>query len=256
MANFTDPIKAAFGRYLQAFYDQLVADTPALAEYAARGFSKSAVWAPGRMVDQVEDMLAAWRKNDTSGSARATPYLPILIVAMAKDYVPAPSEFGRPLADAVDVMLPDDAKQRVFRMRAVTADVRCQIAVCAPEDSTARSLAMQLNLFAQALGNRRFFASYRLLGHDEMWPVVIELPDLQAINNPSEVKNMTILTVDIQMRATIPLLSHPKAGAPNDGKGAGTEDDPSGYLVVVQSDGATAPMPALVLPSNWAVGAP
>lgn len=253
MANFTDPIKAAFGRYLQSFYGQLVADTPALAEYAARGFAKSAVWAPGRMVDQVEDMLASWRKNDTAGAARATPYLPVMIVAMAKDYVPAPSDYARPLADAVDVMIPGDAKQRVFRMRAVTADIRCQVAICAPEESTARSIAMQLSLFAQSLENRRFNALYRLVGLDEGWPVVLELPDLQAISNPSEVKNLTVLTVDIQMRATVPLLTAPAGAAPNDGKGSGSLDDPSGYLVVKRADGTTAPTPQANA-STWTRG--
>ena len=252
MANFTDPIKAAFGRYLEKFYNQLVADTPALAEYAARGFAKSAVWAPGRMVDQVEDMLVAWRKNDTSGSARATPYLPVIIAAMSKDYIPAPADFSRPLADAVDVMLPNDPKGRVFLMRSVSADIRAQIAIFAPEDATARSIAMQLNLFTQSLENRRFSAVFKLLGLDERWPVVLELPDLQAINNPSDVKNLTILTVDIQMRATIPLLSYPKGTAPNDGKGSGTPDDPNGYLVVEQADGMTAPT-AQAMPGQWTV---
>ena len=57
MANFTTPIRVAFGRYLQGFHRMLIADTPALAEYAARPFAKAAVWAPGRMVDQVDDMM-------------------------------------------------------------------------------------------------------------------------------------------------------------------------------------------------------
>lgn len=253
MANFTDPIKAAFGRYLAGFYAQLVADTPALAEYAARGFSKAAVWAPGRMIDQVEDMLAAWRKNDTSGSARATPYLPIMIAAMSKDYAPAPADFSRPIANAIDVMLPDDPKGRVFQMRAVTADIRCQIAIAAPEDATARSLAMQLSLYAQAVENRRFYAVYRLAGLDENWPVVLELPDLQGISNPTDVKNLTLLTVDLQMRATIPLLSYPKGTAPNDGQGDGTAEDPNGYLVVVRADGTNAPAPG-ANETSWTVG--
>ena len=256
MANFTDPIKAAFGRYLEAFYNQLIADTPAMAEYAARGFSKSAVWAPGRMVDQVEDMLAAWRKNDTSGAARATPYLPIMIAAMAKDFIPAPSDFSRGLADYADVMIPGDGKERLFHMRAVVADIRTQVAICAPDDSTARSIAMQLHLWASAMPNRRFNATYRMAGFDESWPVVLELPDLQSINNPSEVKNLTILTVDLQMRATVPMLSYPKDTAPNDGNGSDTPDDPNGYLVVVRGDGTNAPGPDAPMPTHWTVGEP
>lgn len=256
MANFTDPIKAAFGRYLQGFYSQLVADTPALAEFAARGFAKSAVWAPGRMVDQVEEMLASWRKNDTAQAARPTPYLPVMIAAMAKDYVPAPPDYSRGLADPIDVMLPNDPLGRVFKMRAVVADVRTQVAIAAPEDSTARSIAMQLQLYASALPNRRFYASYPLAGLDENWPVVLELPDLQAINSPTEVKNLTLLTADIQMRATVPLLSYPKGAEPSDGQGAGTADDPHGYLVVVRADGTNAPNAGAPAPTTWTVGGP
>jgi hypothetical protein len=84
--------------------------------------------------------------------------------------------------------------------------------------------------------------------------VVLELPDLQAINNPSEAKNLTILTVDLQMRATIPLLSYPKGATPNDGQGTDTADDPSGYLVAVRVDGMTAPVPEAPMPTRWTVG--
>ena len=76
MANFTNPVKEAFGRFLQDFHAQIIPDTKALAEFTTRDFSKSAVWAPGRMIDQVMEMLDSWRKNDTSMQARATPFMP------------------------------------------------------------------------------------------------------------------------------------------------------------------------------------
>lgn len=234
---FTDPVKAGLGRYLARFHAQLLADTPAMREFVARPFDKACAWAPGRMIDQANDMLDAWRKNDTSQAAQGTPMLPVMLVAVSKDFMPSPPDFTRGLSDAyLPVMIPGDAKNRVFYMRAVVADIRTQVAIFAPEEATAKSIAMQLHLFASALPNRRFNASYRLSGVDDVWPVVLELPDLNAVASPTEVKNLTILTVDIQLRATIPMLVRPTADQA-DGKGTGTEVDPDGFLVVEEAQG-------------------
>lgn len=238
---FTDPVKAGFGRYLQRFHAQLIADTPAMREFVARPFQDSCTWAPGRMIDQATDMLESWRKNDNSGVSQGTPRLPVMIAAISKDFMPAPPDFTRGLSDAyLPVMIPGDVKNRVFYMRAVVADIRTQVAIFAPEEGTARSIAMQLHLFATALPNRRFDATYRLSGVEDQWPVVLELPDLNAVSTPTEVKNLTILTVDIQLRATIPMLTRPTP-AEADRKGTGTEADPDGYLVVEEARGAAWP---------------
>lgn len=237
MANFTEPIKSAFGRYLQGFHTMLIADTPAMAEYAARPFSKSAVWAPGRMIDQVEDMLASWRKNDTSREARATPYLPIIIAACSKDYMPATPDWTRQSADPVDVMIPGDAQERVFKMRVAFSEVRVQVAVFAPEEATARSIAMQLQLYASAIERRRIYAEYPLAGVATKWPFIWKEPDVNAIAMPQEVKSLTVLTVDFNGVASVPLLMAPRTGdTDSDQKGAGTYADPHGYLVVDQVD--------------------
>jgi hypothetical protein len=242
MANFTDPIKAAFGRYLQGFHAMLIADTPAMTEYAARAFSKSAVWAPGRMVDQVEEMIASWRKNDTSGEARATPYLPIIIAAVSKDYMPAMPDWTRQAADPVDVMIPGDAKNRVFKMRTAFAEIRVQVAVAAAEEATARSIAMQLQLYSSAIERRRVYADYRLAGVNTKWPFVWKEPDVNAIAMPGDVKNLTVLTVDFNGVASVPMLSYPKSGdVDSDGQGTGSYADPDGYLTVQQADLASWP---------------
>jgi hypothetical protein len=152
MSNFTQPIQKAFGRYLQRFHADLMGDTQFVAEFAARDFAKCAVWAPGRMIDKAEDMLASWRKNDTAQAARATPYLPIMTAAMSKDYLPVTGDYSRQLGDPIMVTLPNDPKARVFSMRAVVSEVRVQVVIFAPEMSTAKSLALQLQLFASNMG--------------------------------------------------------------------------------------------------------
>lgn len=263
MSNFTDPIKAAFGRYLQEFHKLLIADTKAMAEFANRDFAKAAVWAPGRIIDQVEDMLASWRKNDTSQATQPKTQLPIMIACMGKDFVPAPPEFGRGLGDAVDVIIPTDPKERLFKMRVVVADIRTQVAIIAADDSTARSIALQLHAYTSAIGNRSFHTTYKLAGIDDHWPVMLEIPDLMAMSAPTEVKNLTMLVLDVTLRATVPLLTAPKAAEANDGQGTGANTDnpfepdydPSGYLVVTQANGFNFP-PRIGAPAMgvWTVG--
>lgn len=260
MSNFTDPIKAAFGAYLAGFHAQLMGDTRGVREFAARDFSKSVVLAPGRMIDAAEDLLATWRKNDTSQGAQPTPYLPIIIVAMAKDYVATGPEYGRTGAEPVDVTIPGDPKRRVFKMQAVTADIRTQLLIAAADEPTARSIALQFHAYTNQIGNRRFAATYRLAGFDEKWPVVFEQPDVMAPSMATDQKNLTILVCDLTMRPTVPLLRAPRASEANDGQGAGANQDdpfgdrydPSGYLVVTQALGASFP-PMLGAPSmgDW-----
>lgn len=230
--SFTDPVKAGFGRYLERFHAQLLADTPAMREFVGRPFASACVWAPGRMIDQANEMLESWRKNDTSQASQARTALPVMVASMSKDFMPAPPDFTRGMSDDfLPVMIPGDAKERVFYMRAVVADIRTQVAIFAPEEGTAKSIAMQMHLFASALPNRRFTSAYRLAGVNDQWPVVLELPDLNAVAAPTDVKNLTILTVDLQLRATIPMLVRPTPDLA-DGKGTGTEADPDGFLVV------------------------
>ena len=262
--NFTEPIQVAFGTYLEEWFENvLVADTPALAEYAGRAFKNAAVWAPGRMIDQVDDMLDSYRKNDNSQVTQPKTKLPILIVAMAKDFVPAPPEYGRGLGDYVDVMIPDDAKKRLFRMRVAVADVRMQIAIVAADSPSAKSLAMQLHLYMSAIENRVFYSTYKLAGFDEKWGCMLELPDIMAMNSPTQegVKNMTVLVLDVNFRATVPFLKAPKASQPNDGQGSGNTDNPfapdynpNGYLTVQEVHGKdTPPVPGAPPVLEWTV---
>ncbi len=254
MANFTTPIKEAFGRYLERFHAEVIGDTQFVTEFAARDFSRAAVWAPGRMIDQVEEMLGAWRKNDTSKTAKATPFLPIMIAAMSKDYMPVTADYSRSIADPVYVTLPGDAKNRVFKMRVVVSEVRAQIAIAGPDEATCKSIALQLQLFASRTMNRRFHSTYRLVGMNELWPVSLENPDITSVNMANDVKNLTVLAADFTMRATVPLLMGPKAtDIDADGKGTGTADDPDGFLTVQEVQGKAFPDFINAVPVGWTV---
>lgn len=230
------PLEIGFGGYMAAFYAQLVADTPAMAEYIARGLSTSIVWVPGRMIDSVEEMLSEWRKNDNdksdalpSGKPGMSSLLPVMLVAMSKDFTPSMQDWGAAVGSAVDVVNPDDPHQRNFKVRLSQNEYRTQVVIIAPEAHTGHSLAMQFHLWANGAGGRRFKHRHMHAGLPHDFPAVLEQIDLGGMDAKPEQKNLTILLVDINIRASIPLFQAPKASEANDGKPA-----PAGYPVVLE----------------------
>lgn len=231
------PIKTAFGEYMGRFYASIVPTTKALEPYVTRGLAKSIVWAPARMVDSAEEMLSSWQRNDTDSAPTQPANMPVIIVAMSKDYVPTGRDFTRQVADPIMGIIPGDTKERVFGIRAIAGDIRAQIAIFAHDEPTAHSIAAQFLLFLDTVDSRRFTARYTFAGQNMDWPVQVESPDSPAMSIQSDAKNLTILAVDVTLKAEIPLLDAPATGQPNDGKGTpGSASDPSGHPVVVQVD--------------------
>lgn len=226
------PVKAAFGEYMGGFYASIVPTTKALEGYVTRGLEKSVVWAPSRMIDAAEEMLSSWQRNDTDSAATKPANMPVIIVAMAKDYTPTGRDFTRQVAESVMVMIPGDDKERVFGVRAVAGDIRAQVCIFSHDEPSARSLAAQFLLFLDAVPNRRFTARYTFAGEPMDWPVQVESPDAPAMSIQTEAKNLTILAIDITLKAEIPLFDAPAEGQPNDGKGTPGTADPAGYPLV------------------------
>ncbi|MBT9495717.1 MAG: hypothetical protein IV103_00140, partial [Zoogloea sp.] len=65
------PVRIGFGGFMGLFYASFVPTTPALQQFTTRGLKKSILWAPARMIDAAEEMLAAWQKNDTDSATTA-----------------------------------------------------------------------------------------------------------------------------------------------------------------------------------------
>jgi hypothetical protein len=227
------PIKLGLSDYLSRFYSGLSATTKPLQEYTQRGLAKSIVWTPGRMIDSAEEMLAAWQRNDSDNAPSHPQKLPIILVAMAKDYTPSARDYTRQVADRQMVIIPDDPKERLFGLRYISADIRVQLAIFAADEPTARSLAAQFCLYIDAMHNRTFWATHHFAGLDHEWPVQLESSDTAAMSIANEAKNLTILALDINLHSSIPLFDHPSDEDPNDGKGTnGVLDDPHGYPTV------------------------
>lgn len=225
------PVKAGFGEFMGRYYASIVPNTGPLQGYVRRGLAKSIAWAPGRMVDAVEEMLSLYMRSDINNAKTKPAEMPAIIVAMAKDYMPTGRDYTRQVADKMMVVIPSDPKERVFGLRAAAGDIRVQIAVFATDEPSARSLAAQFLLFLDATPNRRFTATYSFAGQNMDWPVQIEAPDIPAQAIATEAKNLTVLAIDVTVHAEMPLFDAPAAGQPNDGKGEPGTDDPAGYPV-------------------------
>jgi hypothetical protein len=177
------------------------------------------MWAPARMVDAAEEMLSLYARANLDTGPTKPFAMPIVFVAMAKDYMPSGRDFTRAVADRMEVALPGDTKGRDFALRTVAADVRAQVVVAAQDEPTARSIAAQFVLYLDSTPGRRFTARYVFANENLDWPVVIESPDAQAINVPTDARNLTMLAIDVTLRATVPLLAGPNSAQANDGKG-------------------------------------
>lgn len=229
-----EPIKVGFGQYMVGFYNSLVPTTQSMPEFIGRGAAKAMAFAPSRMVDAAEEMLASWQRNDTDSSDTRPAKLPAVLVAMAQDYVPTGRDYTRQIADSMPTIIPADAKARAFGLRTVAGDIRAQILIVAADEPTARSIASQFHLFLDAVPNRRFHYSHTFAGATTDWPVQIEAPDSPAIAIKTDVKNIVMLAIDLILKAQIPLYDAPAVGQPNDGKGIPGTDDPAGYPLVNQ----------------------
>lgn len=229
------PVRIGFGGFMGSFYASLVPTTPALQRFVDRGLKKAIMWAPSRMVDSAEEMLSAWQKNDTNSAPTTPPEMPVILVAMAKDYMAAGRDFTRQVADSFPVVIPGDDKERVFGLRVAAGDIRAQIAIFSHESGTASSIASQFLMYLDTVHGRRFAARFTHAGVQSDWPVQVETPDVPFSNIQTDNKNITILVGDITLKASIPFYDAPKAGQPSDGQGTpGDSADPAGYPVVVE----------------------
>lgn len=237
-----EPVKVGLGEFMQGFYRELAPTTKPLQEFVNRGFHYCVAWAPTRMVDKVEDMLGAWQRNDTDQAPTRPPKLPVIIVAVAKDYSAVGRDFTTQISEPADVMFPDDPKSRYFQMKLIAGDVRAQLAICAADEATAKSLAAQFLLYLDHPSRRSFDANYRFAGLDHSYPAQIEAPDNPAMNIDTGTKNLSILAIDLTLKCTVPLFIAPKVGEPDDGKGVPGTDDPAGFRLVEQvaQDGRAA----------------
>jgi len=107
------------------------------------------------------------------------------------------------------------------------------MAIFAHDEPTARAIAAQWLLFTEGVANRGFASALSFSGMTHHWPVRIENPSTSVMNINTDAKNITLLSVDVMLKTSIPLFFAPKPGEPNDGKGdPDNPDDLAGFPLV------------------------
>lgn len=228
-----DPVKAAWGEYMQRFFAQVVPTNRQLERFVASPVGEVIWIAPGRMVDQAEEMLAKYRKKEVKKSATDAYQAPVMITGFARDYTPTGRDYTRQIADMEYIQFPEDPKERVFGIRVSAGDLRVQTCIFSQDEPSARSLAAQFCLFIDSVEGRRFKAKYSFAGFESEWPVQLDSPDTAAMLIPTGEKNMTILAIDLTLHCAVPFFYAPKSAEEADEKGSLDDpSDPPGFRTV------------------------
>lgn len=202
-----ESVKIAFGQYMGRYFHSIAPTTKPLKAFIERPLHEAIAFAPARMVDAAQEMLALWQKADFSGQpTKGYGKMPAIMCAIAKDYTATGRDYTRQIADAQPVFI--GKSEKAVWLRTIAADIRAQIAIFAMDEPSAHALAAQFALFVDATDNRRFFADYDFGDASNMrWPVQIETPEVFASSIATDAKNLSILTVDLTLKATVPLFS-------------------------------------------------
>ncbi len=190
----TRAVKEAAAHFMLQFFRQLVPNgNQAIAHFIERPDNKKLAIAPGRLVDQSEEMLAKWREKGANG---ARSPLPIFLMGFAKDYSSTGLEKGRSVA--LQKYTVQDDKGNFFYLRLDKHDQRVQVVLAAPDHETAFSLASQFKLYCSNYGNRHLFSITDYNGLNYGFPMQLE--DSQIFGAPqqiSEQDNLTVLVFDL-----------------------------------------------------------
>jgi hypothetical protein len=218
------PIKLAFAGYIKTWYNGLYGSTPSINEFIARGAGKSILFAPDRMIDDAEKVLELYRKANISTQGKNS-LLPVVLIAMARDWQPVAESFGHQVGDRQMVCLTEDADASIYGYRQAMGEVRTQVAIIASDSPTAKGLAAQLSMYIGAIANRRFYSKVTWGDYTLDMPVMIESPQVNWMDVKTGQENITILAGDIQLNCVFPFLDAPGDGEENDG----SSHNPPGY---------------------------
>ncbi|WP_085618864.1 MULTISPECIES: hypothetical protein [unclassified Pseudomonas] len=217
--------KEAFGWYMLKWFQGLYADTPALKEFKARPPAQAMQWAPSRMIDQAEAMLAQYRKNE-NGPKAATSKLPIVILATDDDFLGTGPDWGGQHTGFKRIQILDGGSW--YDHRQDMHDRRIQVVIFASDPDTAKSMAAQLSAYMQEPQHRYFDAMYQFGQYKVPSPMQLETKRIDWMRVNHDLKNIKILAGDVALKCIVPVFRAPGEGEQNDG----SDNIPPGYPVV------------------------
>ncbi|MCK2122109.1 hypothetical protein [Pseudomonas sp. PNPG3] len=220
-----DQLAAAWGQYMNRWFNELYANTKAVELYRAKPFSQAVMWAPSRMIDAAEDMLAAYRKN-VNGPDGANSMFPMVLMAVDTNYLGTGADFGGDHISRRLLQIEEGGSWYGYQHSML--DQRLQVVVFASEGASAKSLCAQLSAFIKRPSNRYLSATYKFGQYSIPAPITLETNRIDWMEVKTSFKNMKILAADFILKCTMPHLDAPGEGDPNDG----STNNPPGYPLV------------------------
>lgn len=214
--------KEAFGWYLLDWFNNLYTDTAALKEFRSRRPNRAMQWAPSRMLDEAEKMLAQYRKND-NGPPGSTTKLPVVLLATDDDFLGTGADWGGHHTGFKMVQIYEGGSW--YEHRQDMHDRRIQVVIIASEADTAMSIAAQLGAYMQEPHHRYITAKYTFGQYEIPAAMQLETKRIDWMSVKTDVKNMKILAADVALKCVVPILRGPAEGQPNDG----TSNNPPGF---------------------------
>jgi len=230
-----DQIRAAWGQYMNRWFSELYANTKAVELYRMKDFSQAVKWAPSRMIDSAETMLAAYRKN-VNGQEGANAMFPIVLMAVDENFMGTGADWGGDHIARHLLQIEEGGSWYGYQHSMM--DQRLQVVIIGSEGGSTKSLAAQLATFIKRPSNRNLKAAYAFGEYSIPAPITLETNRIDWMDVKTDLKNIKILAADIILKCTMPALDAPAKGEPNDG----TQRNPPGYPVLreVQHDDTTA----------------
>lgn len=200
---------------LRDFRQWCMPTTQAMYDWKRRRLEAAIIVAKSSMVDDVEGMLKALHENQNAKNAGYTDesgssvYLPSLMSAISPIESPPEYEQVGGLPYWVNVVLPQDPLKRVVQMRSTPIAYRCQVAFFSPDPHSASDFSRQFVSFWRHEGKRTFPVSYEVgLFEDKPiksdWNFRVLENSLFPDNAPTELKNLTVVTVDCVVVGAVP----------------------------------------------------
>jgi hypothetical protein len=214
-----DQIKIGLAQYLARWRDGIYADyidTKAVQAFLDKPFAEAVQWVPSRMIDEVVDMIAAYRKNQ-NGPQGNTTLFPVVLLAIDDNLPQVGVDWGGQQIGRRLLQIEEGGSWYGYRHSMV--ERRAQVVIVASEGGSAQSLAAQLAGFVFEPKNRCFDAHYTFGEYIVPSPVELESNRLDFMEFKVEGKNIKVLFADMTLKCTIPWFDAPRPGEENDGSG-------------------------------------
>ena len=235
-------VKEALAGFLLDFRKWQTPDTKSLSRWKTQTYCYAV--AEGRLIDQFDKMLDAYRKKSHE--------LPILIIAVKP--ISAPPEVSQMMGVPYELntVIREDPLQRKVKLRTEPVAYHVQFAFVVNDPDSATSFTSQFCSYIRLMEKRRIPVSYFLapdFRHD--WPLTILDNSIFADSATLEEGNLTVALLDFDFYGVTPRIM---AGMPplygdefTDGRGTqadgtvggiddGTGEEPQGWGVVIQGD--------------------